>query len=327
MLGLATNRLDSIKAAALTEYINQAVRKGWHFEWFPEWLLTERRYYRATWATGTSYGAPTATTPVEVYHIRSGRYVQSLHSANQGNEPFDTSDEENSAHWAECADSYEGDDYEAGAYSVGDIVRNPDDDRYYQCHTAHTGTSTFDSTKFGILTPFSRYVAYEQTGQTAISRVKQASSRDPRVFSTTPGLLKFQRTNLGIQLSPLAPDAVYLQFQEQPPVFTSTPWEASTAYVVGDLVYTSGETYICITNHTSSSSFAVGSNWELVEMPWVLAEFCKRFARSQNLNDLKLLNRALAEEGRAEGILAELWEEEFAGQDQYSRAVVQTYGS
>lgn len=44
-------------------------------------------------------------------------------------------------------------------------------------------------------------------------------------------------------------------------------WATAVGYVVGDLIsLASGLMYVCITNHTSAASFAVGSNWALITL-------------------------------------------------------------
>lgn len=41
-------------------------------------------------------------------------------------------------------------------------------------------------------------------------------------------------------------------------------WVATTAYYVDDVVTNDGNTYMCVTEHTSGASFAVGSNWDMM---------------------------------------------------------------
>jgi hypothetical protein len=41
-------------------------------------------------------------------------------------------------------------------------------------------------------------------------------------------------------------------------------WVATTAYYVDDVVTNDGNTYMCVTEHTSGASFAVGSNWSIM---------------------------------------------------------------
>ena len=328
MLGVNPARLETIRAGALAEYINQHVRFGWHWDFWPEWLLTEQRYYRAAWDSSTTYGAPTATVPVERFYFPARKYYQSLVAANLNNVPATLTGGvyvENSAFWAECQSSYTTTLWTASTvYAVGAKVERPEDGRAYQCVVAHTSGATFDSTKFGLLTPFNRYIDYEQASQTVISRIKGISIRDPRVFPTKYGPLNFWKSDLGVQVEPSAPETVWVQFQTLPPVFTSTPWTASTAYAVGDLVYNGGETYKCITAHTSTSSFD-STKFELVEFPFLLADYVKACAKAASLEDLKLTNRAVVNKARADALLHDIWDDEFPGQMQSDRARVVTY--
>lgn len=329
LLGMNPARLGDIAAAQLAEYINQYVRFGHQWEWWPEWTLTEQRYYRAAWASGTTYGAPTATATEEIFYFPAGKYYQSLVAANTGNAPATLSGTEyveNSAYWAECAAQYDATTWTANtAFAVGDQVVNPDNGRAYQCHTAHTSGATFDTTKFGILTPFNRYIAFEQTGLTVINQVKDAYARDPRVFPQNPGRLKQPfRSDLGIQARNDWAEFVWLEFMTLPPVFTTTPWAASTDYVIGDLVYSAPETYRCTVNHTSASSINL-SNFALVEFPYLLGDFVKRMAQSDYQEGLKLTQRSRVNEDRGNKMLADIWDQEFATQGQSVTARVATY--
>ncbi len=328
MLGVNPARLDTIRAGALTEYINQHVRFGWHWDFWPEWLLTQARYYRAAWSSATSYAAPAVGAPVEAFYFPARKYYQSLVAANLNNAPSTLTGGvyvENSAFWAECLSSYTTTLWTANtAYAVGAKVERPEDGQPYQCTVAHTSGASFDATKFGLLTPFNRYVDYEQTGQTVISRVKGVSTRSPLVFPTKYGPLAFSKSDAGVQVGPDAPEVVWVQFQAIPPVFTSTPWAASTGYAVGDLVYNGGETYRCTTGHISTSTFD-STKFTLVEFPFLLGDYVKRCAKAGSLEDLKLTNRAMVNEERAGRMLADLWDDEFPGQQQSDTARVVTY--
>ena len=329
LLGLNPDRLDTIKAAQLVEYINQHVRFAWQWDWWPEWTLLETRYYRAAWVSGTTYGAPSATTTEEIFYFPAGKYYQSLVAGNLGNVPATLSGSEyveNSSFWAECAAQYDTTPWTANtAFVVGDQRVNPDNGRAYQCHTAHTSGATFDTTKFGILTPFNRYIAFSQTGATVINQVKDAYQRDPRVFPRNPGRLQEHwKSDLGIQARDDWPDFVVLEFMTTPPVFTTTPWADATAYVVGDLVYQTPETYRCTTAHTSSGSFD-SSKFTVVLMPYLLGDYVKRAAQSDYQEGLKLTQRSRVNEGRSREMLADIWDQEFPTQGQSTTARVQTY--
>lgn len=330
LVGSNPDRLDGIKALAVTEYINQHVRFGWHFDWWPEWTLTEQRWYRASWDASTAYAAPTSTSAVEVFYFPAQKYYQSLHGTNTGNSPATLAGSgtyvENSAHWAECGGIYAADDWTANtAYAVGTRVVNPDNRRAYQCITSHTSAASFDSTKFGILTPFNRYIAYSQTGATIISAAKDAHKRDPQIFTANSGrLTQPSRGTLGVQAQADWPETVWLEFQTLAPVFSSTPWTASTAYAVGDLVYSAPETYQCITAHTSASSIDL-AKFTLVEFPYLLGDFVKHCALSDYQEGLKLTQRSRVNEDRARRLLADLWDQEFPTQGQSTTARVATY--
>ncbi len=329
MLGMNPDRLDAIKAAQLAEYINQHVRFGWQWDWWPEWTRIEQRFYRAAWVSATSYGASTATAAVEVYHPPSKKYFQSLVAANTGNAPAILTGAEyieNSAFWAECSAEYDSQTWTANtAFVVGDQRVNPDDQQAYQCHTPHTSGATFDATKFGILTPFDRFIAYEQTGLAVVNQVKDAFQRDPRVWPRNPGRLSQPRRGVnGVQAGNGWPETVWLEFSTTAPAFSTAPWATATAYAVGDLVYSTPNTYICTVGHTSSGSINL-SNFALVPFPYLLGDFVKRAAQADYQEGLKLTQRSRVNEDRAGAMLADLWDQEFSTQGQSTTARVQTY--
>src|SRR5262245_55141085 len=153
-----SNGLDRVDLLTGLVHLDTWATRLWEAFFWPEWTGVEKRQFRQSWSSATNYGAPTSSAAVEVYHVRSGKYAQSLRSGNLNQEPSNSSGVENSAYWALSSASYTADyDHASGLnVAVGDLVRNLDDGRIYQAHTAHTTTSTFDSTKFGILTPFVR---------------------------------------------------------------------------------------------------------------------------------------------------------------------------
>lgn len=199
-----SSRIDAKLGASLLQFINEAGRARWESVFHPDWTTVEERAFRADWLVGTAYAAPAATVPVEVLHRRSLAYLQTLR-ASTGQEPANATDQVNYAYWHPCLASYAGDDWAAStAYTggtatdtPGSVVRNPADGRYYACHTTHTSGATFDSTKFGILTPFLRDIDYEQAGKTAIGAVRDVWDADPRIL---PGAapLKFDIADTGV---------------------------------------------------------------------------------------------------------------------------------
>lgn len=73
--------LDSRTAGALTEFINDAVRRCWEHAFWPELVRVERRQYRASWAAGTSYAAGD-----EVWEPTGDRYYVAV-QASTGEDP------------------------------------------------------------------------------------------------------------------------------------------------------------------------------------------------------------------------------------------------
>jgi len=132
--------------------------------YWPELCPVEQRYYRAAYDATEDVAAGD-----ERYFIAAQKYYQAIRaqSADTQSPATYTAGEwvENSAYWAECAQSYDVTDWASGtALIVGDQVRNIYDGRFYQCHTAHTTGANFDETKFGELTPFDKYIPYDGTG-------------------------------------------------------------------------------------------------------------------------------------------------------------------
>jgi hypothetical protein len=264
----------TIDAAAINIHFNTWAAKFWESYFWPEWTIAEPRQFRASWASATTYGAPTSTAAVEVYHVRSGHYYQSLRAGNIGHEPEDTAGAANAAWWAQCAGAYSGNDWAASiAYAVGTIVRNPADNRYYQCVIAHTSSASFDATKFGILTPFRRSIDYEQSWEaTPVGEVKAIWDKDPQIYFGTA-------CEIGKKLA----DAIYVagdqsvvwvEFRLRPPTWSGDPWDSATTYGLGDQVYddASGDYYASLAAGNIDHAVSDAAYWSRIEMPYVLRD-------------------------------------------------------
>lgn len=319
--------LSNERASDLAEYLTNRAGEGWGWEWWPEWTLTEQREYRATYVAATAY-----TATQEVWHPGSLKYYQAL-QATTGNAPatwngstWVTAD----AYWAECAASYGGSDWLAStAYAVNTTtgrVRNPADNLFYQCHTAHTSGATFDSTKFGLLTPFNRYIAFEQTGESKIWRCEGIYRRDPRVFPRNPGRCAKGESDLGVQAGADAPSQPWIRFQKPPPEFSAVPWAAGT-FTLGDVRYyaTTKDCYKVIVSSTTDAP-TVTASWERQQLPEVLAPFVKRAAKADALGDQKQTARMAKELDLAYGDLADARDQMFDGQGNHSTALAGAWG-
>jgi hypothetical protein len=249
----------------------------WEMFFWPEWTIVERRQFRQSWSSATTYGAPTSTVPVEVYHVRSGKYAQSLRSGNLNQAPFSAAGVENSAYWAESASSYTADyDFASGlVLTVGKKVHNLDDDRIYQVIVAHTTGAMFDSTKFGILTEFKRSLAVEQSWETnALDAVRRITRQNPEV---EPGAQEIEFEQIGTNYI-VSGDAsvIYVRFRERVPEtgWRATIYDSATTYAVDDLVYADdpGEIYVSIAGSNTGNAVTDSSKWTRVDFPYVLRD-------------------------------------------------------
>jgi hypothetical protein len=115
-------------------------------------------------------------------------------------------------------------------------------------------------------TPSAHYVSYTDVAG-PIGRVMRVYLRDPQVdrgVLTTP----FKMEESGVFCGFEHGTNVWIKFIKPAPQYTSTPWSASVAYAVGNLVYdpASGNCYISIqagTNHLVTDA----AFWTLVAFP------------------------------------------------------------
>ncbi len=305
--GLDRENLDAGEFADFRGFAGNRLRYAWGFRDWDELVRTQQRWFRAEYNAVTAYAAPTATTAVEVFDPATQLYYQSLRSTT-GNAPS-VAGVENSAYWAECADEYSGEDWaDATAYIVGDQVISPINYRVYQCHTAHTSSVSFDATKFGILTPFDRYVAYEQTGKDAIGDVLRVTEKNPKTHANTRDIDKFTSEN-GVQITE---DVVFiwLQFRMRCPQLKGAAYDATLIYTAttSQIYYqtstTRGNFYNCVTTTSAGDSPAsAAAKWAIVEIPRCLQGWIENGLAADWLAD-ESPNKAGKHEAMADGLLA-----------------------
>jgi hypothetical protein len=317
----------SFKAKCLPA-INRRLRAAWSHDFWDEITPVERRAYRAAYAAGTAYAAPTLTAASEVYDPASDAYYQALKDTT-GHAPATLTAGVyvvNGAYWAACADDYEPTDWlDATVYAVGDQVRNPADGRAYQCHTAHTAATALDATKFGVLTPFRRYVSRTQSGFTAIGEIDSVTARDPRIKGGSPGRIPFELSNEGI-VPRTTLTRVWVRFRRVPSVFTLTAYGVGTAYTAGARVYDAGtgECYLAL---AASTGVAVTdtTKWELIPFPEIFVDLVTHGVAADLYRGEGQDNAANSEQALATDALATATDEQFASQGQFSTAQVNTY--
>lgn len=334
--GLELSDRSAEQLASAVRKLNRRVAKVWGFDRWADLCPTELRYYRAEYAAGTAYAAPTVTAAVEVFFQAAQKYYQSLR-ATTGNAPATLSGGDyvvNAAYWAECQTGYSGNDWAAAVvYAMGVQVRNPADGRYYACHTAHTSAgAALDATKFGVLTPFAAYVALDQPGKTAIGEVVRITAADPDVQPQNPGVIRHTLRRQGIvPLLTAPPVRVWVQFRLRKPIFTSAAWSGATAYAAGAVVYVanadgaSGECYTALQASTNQSPLTQAAYWSKLEFPEILQNFAIRAVGADLLRADGQNEKATIEEGQAYRELSDDRDVEVDGQGISETTQVQTY--
>ena len=331
---------DTKDWAAVRGHLDMAIGEAWIYEswletWWPFLMRSERRYFRSNWLAGSTYNKTD-----EVFDAATQQYFQCLRDSvtGAGNSPTDSAGAERSAYWAECLTTYAGDDWlTATAYDVGDIVYYTVDNNYYQCHTAHTSsgtlipTATAGNERWGVLTPFQRYVAKELTGQTEIGDTFNVTDVDPRSDARWTGLDWEE-----IQDRVYVRDDVafcWITFRAARTRLTGTIFSASAAYTAGKQVYyssttTAGNFYTCVTTTTAGEDpDDTPAKWTVVEIP----EAFEQFAIFSALASLKVADdeadaRREANE-QAEGYLIQQANRFFPYRGKASSVPPRVYGS
>ncbi len=275
LLNLIAADVTAADKTKLNAFIQRRAREAFQFYWWPETMRIEERYYRPIYSASTAYTASTTSSTTEVFFPATRTYYQCLKSGT-GNAPATLSGgayTTNLGYWTPIGESYGGNDWAAStAYAQGDIVRNPGDGLFYQCHTAHTSSSSFDSTKFGLLVEWLPYIALDQTGKTPIGQVRgcfldnPGRTRDPRRVAMILG-------PSGLHLPEVRTNSVVVWFQIKPPVLSGADYAAGTAYAVDDVIYFSatgyeGDYWVCAEATSAGQSPSTHpAKWTKQEIP------------------------------------------------------------
>jgi hypothetical protein len=287
---------------------------AWERAKWPDLVRVEQRAFRAEWASGTTYSKTN-----ERFYTPAQLYYQSLRDSNTGNAPASgTGNTENSAYWAQCRSEYSpnrGTWLTATAFAVGDQVYYQPTNLYYQCHTAHTSSGTLvpNATggyeRWGVLTPFDRYVAYEQTGETKIGDTFRVTQKNPDIF-WADGDLDYSLSNNGVQVVDDVAE-VWLKFRTQCPVLKGDAFSSTATYTanLSQVYYRSttapesypGNFYNCVTTTSAGESpETTAAKWSVVELPLFLERYLVQGAYADWLpgdgqNDKKMNEILMAE--------------------------------
>ena len=182
---------------------------------------------------------------------------------------------------------YFRDVWASGAYDDGDEVYHADTDAYYQADGAITAEVPGTDAEWVALTDFHKYIAYEQTGKTAIGAVLGVHSKDPRVYATALRV-GFSVGPLGITVPPSTDlTSVWLTYRVREVDLAWTEvYSESATYDVGDIVYyaTTGGVYECaVATSAGEDPVDTAASWTLREFPHRLARAVKAGARADML--------------------------------------------
>jgi hypothetical protein len=251
--------------ATLRRAARKWLEKCWDYHFWPVLQRVEERFFRADWASGTTYAAGD-----EVFYPPTQTYYLALR-ASTGQAPADSSDETNTAYWAECETSYKPTDYDdTVAYAVGDAVAYAG--RNYQCHTVTTaGILPTNTSYFGELIEFDRYVSYTATGQTAIGLVETVTDSNPRIH-TTYNELNWSLSQNGVQVKDDVA-SVWITFRVRCHKLIGDEFDATETYADGQQVFYTGGAergnfYDCA-SATSAGETPISNpeKWTLLEIP------------------------------------------------------------
>lgn len=164
----------------------------------------------------------------------------------------------------------------------------------------------------------------DQDEQTPIGTPQSLHRRDPRIFAV-PCEVRFALSPRGLEVSAPALELAqpWLTFRQRPPVFTATAWVNSAA--AGQTFYyaPAGECYLALADNTAVPG-SEDAKWQLIPMPYVLAEAVKRFAYADALRDDGQNDKASMEEDFAEDDLATEWTKQEAQCGLYRTFAVHT---
>lgn len=211
--------------------------------------------------------------------------------------------------WYPCGSSYSGSDFSlTTAYAIGDVAYYPVTGRYYACHTATSGVLPINTSLWGILTVFDRYVGFAQTGYTALGDVLEVWNTNPRAHRSALEL-DFELSQNGVQIAESA-TSVWLRYRIRVPRLSGTTYSATATYAAGNQIYyssatTAGNFYDCLTLTTAGQNpDNTATKWSVVQIPRIFEMYLKWGAYADWLVGDGQNDKAGIEDRRAEGWLA-----------------------
>jgi hypothetical protein len=197
----------------------------------------------------------------------------------------------NAIYWALAQTEYSGNDWAVSeTNTAGHNRRWPGTDRFYQyINTSDSaGNQPTNTTYWAVLTDFERYVAFEQSGETAFSHPVRGWDRNPRTDGRAVEVNSFT-TDLGLHvLDSVA--FVWVDFRLRPPALIGEVWSDSATYAAGDQVYyssstTRGNFYDVLSATTAGQDPEdTPAKFSLVEIPEIFRSYLIHGAASDYLS-------------------------------------------
>jgi hypothetical protein len=252
---------------------NKRLKRAWN-RWF--WIdisKTEQRFFRADWATGTTYALAD-----EVYYPATDAYYTALR-ASTAEAPADSSGVTNLDYWA-ASESV----LSASAFSATTVYVQGNQVTYsgtvYQMHTASGVANTLptDTTYWGTLAAFNRYVDLDQSWQTNdIGDVRACWEEDPRATTRNAEVPYFLSAD-GIQVLGDVTN-VWVQFKDPVPKLAGDVFVDTTVYTADQQVYysatgTPGNFYKALSTTTAGDTpVSAAAKWSKIEIPLIFADY------------------------------------------------------
>lgn len=301
LCGVPSDRLDTVDWGRFREWADKHLTVAVQANFWPFYMRVERRLFRAAYDASTPY----SNDGTIVFFYQTKKYYLAL-QATTGNPPADSAGDTDLSRWAEASTSYAGEDYDAtAAYVAGDIIYYPTDDTFYQCHTASTGNAPTDTSYWGALTLFDRYVAWEQVGLTEIGDVEEVYDKDPYKGYQAQPVPFFESVN-GVQILKDLP-WVYLVFRTQAPELTGNHYDSAAAYAVGEQIYfdtgVAGNFYDCVATAAAGETPVTDpAKWAVVPVPLVFKRYLAQALFGEYLSDGQP-EKAMVELSKAQALL------------------------
>lgn len=272
LIGLDRANISPGDFRIIRDLADKRLHTAWEFNNWPELMRVERRYYRQLWDATTAFVAGD-----QRYYPGPLKYYQALTAST--NQPPATYSigvwTTNLAYWAELFTGYTADNYSSTrTYVQGEQAYNPATDQYYQLFAVNSlNNPTTDTTRWGLLTAFDRYVAYSQPGKTVIGEVHWVGKNNPRITTKNREYSTFLSEN-GVQV--LTPStSAWIEYKQVCPQLKGDFIDLTLAYpAVGQIYFSDGNFYdVLSTTAAGDTPVTQPTEFSVVQIPLIFSRY------------------------------------------------------